>query len=44
VRQQLLEQGFEPIDDTPERFAAAVRADIEKYSIAARRMGIPVAD
>jgi tripartite-type tricarboxylate transporter receptor subunit TctC len=44
VRQQLLEQGFDPIDDTQERFAAAVRADIEKYSIVARRMGIAVAD
>jgi tripartite-type tricarboxylate transporter receptor subunit TctC len=44
VRQQLLELGYDPIDDTPELFAAAVRADIEKYSIIARRMGIAVAD
>jgi tripartite-type tricarboxylate transporter receptor subunit TctC len=44
VRQQLIELGYEPMDDTPELFAAAVRADIEKYSIIARRLGIAVAD
>jgi tripartite-type tricarboxylate transporter receptor subunit TctC len=40
VRQRLVELGYDPVEDTPELFAAAVRADIEKYSIVARRMRI----
>jgi len=37
VRQRILDLGYVPIDDTPAEFAAAIRADIEKFSAAARR-------
>jgi tripartite-type tricarboxylate transporter receptor subunit TctC len=39
VRQRLLELGFEPVEDTPALYAAAMREDIERFSIIARRMG-----
>jgi len=40
VRQRLLDLGFDPIEDTPGLYAAALRADYEKYSIIVRRMGL----
>ncbi|HVO88706.1 MAG TPA: tripartite tricarboxylate transporter substrate binding protein [Casimicrobiaceae bacterium] len=41
VQERLLDVGFEPVEDTPESFAQSVRADIERYSVVARRMGLP---
>jgi tripartite-type tricarboxylate transporter receptor subunit TctC len=37
VRQRILDLGYDPIDDTPAEFAAVIRADIEKFSAAAKR-------
>jgi tripartite-type tricarboxylate transporter receptor subunit TctC len=39
VRERLVDLGFDPVEDTPERYAAALREDIEKYSVVAKRMG-----
>ena len=40
VRRQLADLGFEPVDDTPAQFAAALRGDIERFAVIARRLGI----
>ena len=40
IRKRMLDLGFDPIDDTPALFAAALRDDIEKFSRIARRMGL----
>jgi tripartite-type tricarboxylate transporter receptor subunit TctC len=40
VRQRLLDLGFDPVEDTPALYAAALREEIEKYSIIVRRMGL----
>ena len=40
VQERMIEVGFEPMQDTPERFAQSVRDEIEKYSVVARRLGI----
>jgi tripartite-type tricarboxylate transporter receptor subunit TctC len=44
VRQQLEDLGFDPLEDTPTQFAAALRRDIERYSVAARRLGFSAAN
>ncbi len=36
LREKLLAQSYEPIGGTPERFAEAIRADIERFGKAAR--------
>ena len=40
VRQTILDLGYDPIEDTPAEFASAIRADIAKFSAAARRATI----
>ena len=40
VRRQLEQFGYEAIDDTPERFAAEMIADIARYSAIARDTGL----
>ena len=40
VRQRLLDLGFDPVEDTPALYAAALREDIEKYSVIVERMGL----
>ena len=40
VRQRLLDLGFDPVEDTPARYAAALREDLEKYSVIVERMGL----
>jgi tripartite-type tricarboxylate transporter receptor subunit TctC len=40
VRRQLEQFGYEPIDDTPERFAADMQTDIARYSAIAREAGL----
>jgi tripartite-type tricarboxylate transporter receptor subunit TctC len=42
LRDKLLAQSYEPLGGTPERFAAAIRADMERYSKAIRDAGIRV--
>ena len=39
VRQLMLAQGAEPVSDTPEQFAALVRADIAKWGEVVRKSG-----
>lgn len=43
VRQRLRDMGFDPVEDTPAQFAAAVHENIDIYSSIARRIGIGVA-
>ena len=43
VRDRLQQAGFEPLDDTPAKFEAAVADDIRRYSAVAARLGIGVA-
>ena len=40
VRQRFGELGYEPIGDSPEQFAATIRADIEKFGRVIRTAGI----
>ena len=40
VRRRLLDLGFDPVEDTPALYAAALREDIEKYSIIVSRLGM----
>jgi tripartite-type tricarboxylate transporter receptor subunit TctC len=40
-RSSLARLGFEPIDETPAQFAAALRADRQRFSELARRLGKP---
>jgi len=40
LRQRLLSQGFEPIVDRPEQYAAAIRAEIESITRVIRAAGI----
>ncbi|HEX3170021.1 MAG TPA: tripartite tricarboxylate transporter substrate-binding protein, partial [Burkholderiales bacterium] len=39
VRQLMLAQGAEPVSDSPEQFAALVRADIAKWGEVVRKSG-----
>jgi len=39
VRQLMLPQGAEPVSDSPEQFAALVRADIAKWGEVVRKSG-----
>ena len=39
VRQLMLAQGAEPVSDSPEQFAALVRADIAKWAEVVRKSG-----
>ncbi len=39
VRQLLLAQGAEPVSETPEQFAAVIRAEIAKWSDVVRKSG-----
>ena len=40
LREKLAAQFYEPLGGTPERFAAAIRSDMERYSKAIRDAGI----
>jgi tripartite-type tricarboxylate transporter receptor subunit TctC len=40
LRQRLLSQGFEPIIDRPEQYAAAIRAEIESIARVIRAAGL----
>ena len=40
LREKLASQSYEPLGGTPERFAAAIRTDMERYSKAIRDAGI----
>lgn len=40
VRQRLLDLGFDPVEDAPALYAAALREEIQKYSIIIRRLGL----
>ena len=40
LREKLAQQFYEPIGGTPERFAAAIRADMERYGRAIKEAGI----
>jgi tripartite-type tricarboxylate transporter receptor subunit TctC len=40
MRERLASQSYEPLGGTPERFAAAIRADMERYSKAIKDAGI----
>jgi len=40
LREKLASQSYEPLGGTPERFAAAIRSDMERYSKAIRDAGI----
>lgn len=40
LREKLTSQSYEPLGGTPERFAAAIRSDMERYSKAIRDAGI----
>jgi len=40
VRQTLVSQGNDPVANTPEEFARVIRADIEKWGVIGRRLGI----
>jgi len=40
VKQRFGELGYEPIGDSPEQFAATIRADIEKFGRIIRAAGI----
>ena len=40
LREKLLAQSYEPLGGTPDRFAAAIRADMERFGKAARDGGI----
>lgn len=40
VQQRLLALGYDPVDDTPALFAAALREEIANFSVIARRMGM----
>ncbi len=40
VYQNLLAGGFEPVDDTPAEFAAAVKSDMRRFAVVAARLGI----
>jgi len=40
VRQKFLQLGYDPVEDTPERYAAALREDVEKFALIARRIGM----
>jgi tripartite-type tricarboxylate transporter receptor subunit TctC len=40
VRRQLVDGGFDPIEDTPAQFAIVLRQDIEKFGVVARRLGL----
>jgi len=42
VRQRLLNQGYEPIDDASATLSALIRSDISKYSTLVRNAGIKV--
>jgi tripartite-type tricarboxylate transporter receptor subunit TctC len=40
LREKLAQQSYEPLGGTPERFAAAIRADMERYGRAIKEAGI----
>src|SRR3989442_3031213 len=40
LKEKLAAQFYEPLGGTPERFAAAIRSDMERYSKAIRDAGI----
>ncbi len=44
VRRQLIDLGFEPVDDTPAQFSASLRRDIERFAVLARRLGVAAAN
>jgi tripartite-type tricarboxylate transporter receptor subunit TctC len=40
LREKLAQQSYEPLGGTPERFAAAIRADMDRYGRAIKEAGI----
>ena len=40
LREKLAQQFYEPVGGTPERFAAAIRADMDRYGRAIKEAGI----
>jgi len=41
VRDALGREGYEPIGDTPEQFAAVIKAEVARYAKLVRAAGIP---
>jgi len=41
VREALGREGYEPIGDTPEQFAALIKSEVARYAKLIRAAGIP---
>ena len=41
VREALGREGYEPIGDTPEQFAALIKSEVARYSTLVKSAGIP---